>query len=168
MSTFARNEPTSEGRLAVNARSIARLACLSAALFVAPLATAQDVARNIVVPQSRVMILPDAQAPVSIESVDVSVTMRDRVAMTQMRITLANPSNRMQEAELLVPVPDGASATNALPVVCDRRRNIGHHHGRDRANINAHFHRRGAVQDVDLAVLKVLLKFAKAAVSLLG
>jgi hypothetical protein len=50
-----------------------------------------------------------------------------------------------------------AGTANTLPVVGDRRRHVGHHHGRDCADVDAHLHRGGAVEDVDPAGLEFAL-----------
>lgn len=90
---------------------LARIALLGAL----PLATlgsramAQEWSGNVVVPQSRVIVPPDASNPVRIERVEASVDLREALATTTLRITLRNPSPRQQEAELLLPVPDGSS-----------------------------------------------------------
>ena len=44
-----------------------------------------------------------------ITGVTVGVVIREHVATTMMEIRLRNPSGARQEAELLVPVPDGAA-----------------------------------------------------------
>jgi Ca-activated chloride channel homolog len=66
---------------------------------------------NIIMPQSRVFStrrhLPQHQ-PVRIAGVDVEVNITEQVAVTEMVISLHNPSNRGQEAELVMPVPDKA------------------------------------------------------------
>src|SRR5262249_2375162 len=53
------------------------------------------------------------------------------------------------------------SAANALTIVCDRRWNIGHHHGRDGADVDAHFHGCRTTKDVDLAGLEFPLVAAQ-------
>jgi Ca-activated chloride channel homolog len=70
-------------------------------------------ASNLVVPQSRVFRFHSrpapARAPVRIVRVDVGVVVIEQVATTTMDISLENPSGRRQEAEVLIPVPDGAA-----------------------------------------------------------
>lgn len=64
---------------------------------------------NIVVPQRRV--LPPRIAhdrAVQLRSVDARVTIVEQVASTELRFTLRNPGQRQAEAQLLMPVPDGA------------------------------------------------------------
>lgn len=65
-------------------------------------------AANIVVPQCRSFgtAHPDA---LHIAGVDVQVSIVEQVATTTMDIRLTNPTGRRLEAELLVPVPDGAA-----------------------------------------------------------
>ncbi|MFG0304699.1 MAG: VIT domain-containing protein [Phycisphaerales bacterium JB040] len=48
-------------------------------------------------------------AEVAIESIAASVRLKDRVATTELAITLRNPTNRPLEAELLLPVPQGSA-----------------------------------------------------------
>ncbi|MBW1808487.1 MAG: VWA domain-containing protein [Deltaproteobacteria bacterium] len=91
---------------------------LAAVLFCCIPARAQPVhhrawAHNVVVPQSRsfIMVHPQAAAfrqPVQISKIKVGVVILEQVATTTMDISLRNPSHARQEAELLVPVPDGA------------------------------------------------------------
>jgi len=65
-------------------------------------------ASNLVIPQTRAFAFrPQAAAP-TITGVDVEVDIVDVVATTTLSIGLANNSARQQEAEMLVPVPDGA------------------------------------------------------------
>ena len=59
-----------------------------------------------------------------ITGVTVGVVIRDRVATTMMEIQLRNPAGTRQEAELLVPVPDGA-VVRGLRVPGNRRRAVG-------------------------------------------
>lgn len=62
---------------------------------------------NLVVPQSRTYAI--TQAPVvKTTRVDVSIDILEQVATTTLDIGLHNPSGSRQEAQLVVPVPDGA------------------------------------------------------------
>jgi Ca-activated chloride channel homolog len=64
---------------------------------------------NVVVPQRRVIpVRPDVGA-VKMSAVVSSVAVVDQVATTTLEITLANPNPRIMEAELVLPVPDGAA-----------------------------------------------------------
>jgi len=65
-------------------------------------------AANLVVPQSRAFVVDRAQRTIDIAGVNVGVVILEQVATTTMDIQLKNPSDRRIEAELLVPVPDGA------------------------------------------------------------
>src|SRR5947208_3292711 len=62
---------------------------------------------NVVVPQARVYSPAGAPA-LQITGVNAGVVIRDQVATTIMEVRLRNPGPARQEAELLVPVPDGA------------------------------------------------------------
>ena len=63
--------------------------------------------RHVVVPQrGRTDLEPIACCEIT--RVNVGVVIRDQVASTMMEVRLRNPSGSRQEAELLVPVPDGA------------------------------------------------------------
>jgi len=68
---------------------------------------ARPFASNVVVPQSRSFAAGNAGA-VEITGVDVGVGVVEQVATTTMDISLRNPTGRRIEAELLVPVPQGA------------------------------------------------------------
>jgi len=65
-------------------------------------------ASNVVMPQSRAFVTRPDAGRVEITLVDVRAEIAERVATTRMDISLSNPTNRTLEAELLVPVPDGA------------------------------------------------------------
>jgi len=62
---------------------------------------------HVVVPQARSYALGRSPA-LQINGVIVGVVIRDQIASTMMEIRLRNPGPVRQEAELLVPVPDGA------------------------------------------------------------
>jgi Ca-activated chloride channel family protein len=64
-------------------------------------------ASHVVVPQAR--SFAHGRSPgLQITGVNVGVVIRDPIATTMMEIRLSNPGSMRQEAELLVPVPDGA------------------------------------------------------------
>jgi Ca-activated chloride channel family protein len=67
-------------------------------------------AYNYVVPQSRAYSFAVSAAPrrVQVTEVQVGVTILEQVATTSMDVSLHNPSPRRLEAQLLVPVPEGA------------------------------------------------------------
>jgi Ca-activated chloride channel family protein len=64
----------------------------------------------VVVPQRRAFPIHTGHVgrPVEITEVNVGVVILEQVATTTMDISLRNPASRRAEAELLVPVPDGA------------------------------------------------------------
>jgi Ca-activated chloride channel family protein len=64
-------------------------------------------ASNVVIPQTRAFSTERRQA-VEITEVSVGVVILEQVATTTMDISLKNPSGSRLEAELIVPVPDGA------------------------------------------------------------
>lgn len=67
---------------------------------------------NIIIPQSRVICYPCPRPipqPVQISGVAVNVNIQQQVATTTMEISLRNLAPRPQEAQMLVPVPDGAT-----------------------------------------------------------
>jgi Ca-activated chloride channel family protein len=70
-------------------------------------------ARNVVVPQARVMVSARSEPfriePVRMTEVRAGVVVVERVATVTLDISLQNPSPQRQEAELLVPVPAGSS-----------------------------------------------------------
>lgn len=65
-------------------------------------------AANVVVPQRRVFN-HSAASPVQITGVEVGVVILEQVATTTMDIHLRNPTGRIQEATMVVPVPDSAT-----------------------------------------------------------
>ena len=65
-------------------------------------------AANLIVPQSRSYSLSGSQQQVQITGVAAEVRILEQVATTTMDVSLANPTTRIQEAEMLIPVPDGA------------------------------------------------------------
>ncbi len=62
---------------------------------------------HLVIPQAR-SYAPVRSPALKITGVTVGVVIRDRIATTMMEIRVQNPTATRQEAELLVPVPDGA------------------------------------------------------------
>jgi len=67
-------------------------------------------AYNYVVPQSRAyaLVVPASPQRVQVTGVQVGVVILEQVATTTMDVSLYNPSRRRLEAQLLVPVPEGA------------------------------------------------------------
>lgn len=62
---------------------------------------------HVIVPQARAYAMNRSPA-MQITGVTVGVVVRDQLATTIMEIRLRNPGGRREEAELLLPVPDGA------------------------------------------------------------
>jgi Ca-activated chloride channel family protein len=65
-------------------------------------------ASNVVIPQARAYAVRDSGGPIVITAVTADVVIVEQVATTTLDVALSNPGARQQEAELLVPVPDGA------------------------------------------------------------
>ncbi|HRQ71771.1 MAG TPA: VIT domain-containing protein, partial [Phycisphaerales bacterium] len=63
---------------------------------------------NVIIPQRRV-VLPLPDAPVRLDSVGVEADIREQVSTTTVTIVVSNPGPRPQEAQLLLPVPDGSA-----------------------------------------------------------
>ncbi|MCP4614129.1 MAG: VWA domain-containing protein [Planctomycetes bacterium] len=71
--------------------------------------TVRPLAPNIIMPQSRSRAFaPEQRGAVDITEISVKVDILESTATTTIEIRLHNSSNRRQEAELIVPVPDGA------------------------------------------------------------
>lgn len=69
----------------------------------------RPLAPNIIVPQSSIRAFTfDQASAVSITDIDVLIDIIESTATTTIEIRLQNTSNRRQEAELIVPVPDRA------------------------------------------------------------
>lgn len=89
---------------------------VAATLAAAPLASAQTVAQgstrpwagNTVIPQSRAYCT-GAHEALGIEKVDAKIDVVEQVATTVLDVHLVNETGRRIEAELLVPVPEGAA-----------------------------------------------------------
>ena len=75
---------------------------------ITPATTFQSSAANLIVPQARSYSFSSAQQQVQITGVAAEVRILEQVATTTMDVGLANPTQRIQEAEMLIPVPDGA------------------------------------------------------------
>lgn len=71
-------------------------------------AAAHPWASNLVVPQSRV-ISADRSQVVVISGVKVEVSILEQAAVTTMDLTLQNPTRNRLEAQVLMPVPEGAA-----------------------------------------------------------
>ena len=70
--------------------------------------TFQTNAANLIVPQARTYSFSGSQQQVQITGVTAEVRILEQVATTTMDVALANPTRQIQEAEMLIPVPDGA------------------------------------------------------------
>jgi len=69
----------------------------------------RELASNVIVPQSRAQAFaPDRRRAIEITEISVLVDILESTATTTIEIRLHNTSGRRQEAELIVPVPDGA------------------------------------------------------------
>ena len=87
-----------------------RIAALTTFLL-AGTALAQDAVWNIV-PQSRTQVIaPDRRVGqvVSLKEIKARADIRDTVSATTITMTIANSGNRMEEAQVLIPVPEGAA-----------------------------------------------------------
>lgn len=94
---------TSHWSAAATRLFLALAVAFSALLAVKADAQVRDDFVNVVIPQRRVVL-----GPVQMTTVDADVTIVEQVAATKMRINLRNDSGRVQEAQLLLPVPEGA------------------------------------------------------------
>lgn len=82
-------------------------ATLAALLLATPLA-AQSARMPVWISPSTRIIAPPTRQSVQVTQVDARIDIADQIAITTLDIALRNPSNRPQESELLVPVPQGA------------------------------------------------------------
>lgn len=70
--------------------------------------TLSATASNLIIPQSRAYTVGAQAERVRIGGVSADISILQQVATTSLTVTLNNPGARQQEAEMLVPVPDGA------------------------------------------------------------
>jgi len=69
----------------------------------------RPLAPNVIVPQSRARAFaPERRGAIEITEIGVQIDILESTATTTIEIRLRNTTNRRQEAELIVPVPDGA------------------------------------------------------------
>ncbi len=69
----------------------------------------RPLASNVIVPQSRARAFaPDRRKAIEITEVNVLIDILESTAVTTIELQLHNTTGRRQEAELIVPVPDGA------------------------------------------------------------
>jgi len=66
-----------------------------------------SIAQNIIVPQSRSFSVGRSNA-IEITQVEVGVVILGQAAVTTMDVSLKNNNNRLEEAELIVPIPENA------------------------------------------------------------
>ncbi|UYV13788.1 MAG: VIT and VWA domain-containing protein [Phycisphaera sp.] len=64
---------------------------------------------NIVVPQRRAWIQGEVRSQIEIRKVEVVASTAEQAATTTLRLTVFNHGNQMAEAQVLLPVPDGAA-----------------------------------------------------------
>ncbi len=73
-----------------------------------PLAVTPDLdTTSVIIPQARVR--PWRASPVQLQSVRASIAIEDQVATTALELELFNPLGVPQEAQLLLPIPDGVT-----------------------------------------------------------
>jgi Ca-activated chloride channel family protein len=65
-------------------------------------------AANLIIPQSRVYALDRQAQTIQISEVAADIRIVQQVATTTLDVGLTNPSAQQQQAEMLIPVPDGA------------------------------------------------------------
>ena len=65
-------------------------------------------ASNLIIPQARAYALRPQAQQIQISEVAADIRIVQQVATTTLDVGLTNPSSRQQEAEMLIPVPDGA------------------------------------------------------------
>ena len=105
-----------KGRKMLRLKNIVGCIAITAAVFTASLCaqphhvTIRPLAPNVIVPQSSSHAFsPESRQPgVEITEVNVLIDILESTATTTIEIRLHNASGRRQEAELIVPVPDGA------------------------------------------------------------
>ncbi len=69
----------------------------------------REPAENVIIPQSRrIAFTPHHETGIEITDIAASIDILESTATTTIEIRLHNPSSRRQEAELILPVPEGA------------------------------------------------------------
>jgi Ca-activated chloride channel family protein len=114
MLTFAPTPTTSITFLPRRPRRHAALAGVIAALValsgVAPAqvsSTPPDAQTVLVTVAGRRIMPPSAPTPITLGSINATIDIRDQVASTTLELSLTNPASAQQEAQLLLPVPEG-------------------------------------------------------------
>jgi Ca-activated chloride channel family protein len=64
---------------------------------------------QLIVPPIPPRWIPGRPVPVNLTAVDASITITDQIATTVLDLSLTNPSNMAQEAQLVLPVPEGVA-----------------------------------------------------------
>lgn len=64
---------------------------------------------SVIVPQSRVLVRPGTTQAVGIREIGSQITIREQVASTTLTMVLFNPTGSAQEAQIIMPVPDGST-----------------------------------------------------------
>jgi len=93
--------------LSIILKILVLLSCTTYAVAADNLISSRRFAANIILPQTRAFSVDSGRA-VEITAVNVGVVILEQVATTTMDISLSNPFARRLEAELILPVPDGA------------------------------------------------------------
>lgn len=91
-------------------RSLVPTLALTMALHAPGLARqAGDAEPHLIVPQNPRILTVDHPTRVRATGVELDVTIADQIATTTLDVTLHNPHGSAQEAQLLIPVPEGAA-----------------------------------------------------------
>lgn len=69
---------------------------------------------QVIVPNARRIRVPIYQTPVELSAVGVHVAIRDGVAASTLEFSLRNPSPQAQEAQLILPVPEGVAVSRLV------------------------------------------------------
>ncbi len=64
---------------------------------------------NVIVPVARRPVWNQSATPVALQSMTAMVDIDEQTAVTQLELTLHNPAGRAREAQVLIPVPEGAT-----------------------------------------------------------
>jgi len=97
-------------KASVCAIAIAAVIIISGQVFAIEHIRIREPAENVIIPQSRAMafVPPDCHRAIEITEVEVKIDILEQTATTTIEVRLENKTNRRQEAELVLPVPDGA------------------------------------------------------------
>ncbi len=90
-------------------RSACRVLCLALTALLFTASARAQFARNVVVPQSRSIATGGGATSIAIVDVGADVDVMQRVAVTSLTIHLRNLAATVEEAEILMPIPDGAT-----------------------------------------------------------